>query len=201
MELFWISLNGLDRVFLLFAVFGGLLFFVRVLLSLFGADHGDADLNAADADFDGADSHDGGGSGLPLFSLQTLTGFFVMFGLVGLALHRGSNLGQGISVLGAFIAGVATMALMAKLTQMMFGLQSSGNLNVREAVGRTAMVYLGIPAAGGIGKVQVEIGSRLVEMDAMTEDPIAIKTGERVTVVEVVNPGLLMVRRFDAQNR
>jgi hypothetical protein len=192
-DLFWISLNGLDRVFLLCALFGGMTFVVRFVMSMFVGDGGDFGSDIGDGDI-GGDHADGA---FRLFSLQTLTAFFTIFGLTGLALHRGSHLSDLVSVIGAFVAGMGMMLVMAKIVQAMRGTQTSGTLQIEKAVGCRGMVYLGIPDGGGIGKVHVDVDNRLIEMDAMAQDKSAIKTGERVEVVEVVNRNVLVVIKYD----
>ena len=196
MELFLIGLDGMDRLYMISAIIGGALFVIRILLAFVGH-HGDigggGDIGGH-GDF-GA-GHDGSSSAdFHLLSLQSLTGFFLMFGMSGLALHRGVHTGAGVSLLGALLVGCGTVLVMAKLAQLMLGLQSSGTLDLKRAVGHTGLVYLGIHGESGVGKVQVEIANRLLTLDAMAQDRGAIKTGERVEVVEVINE-MLVVRRI-----
>ena len=51
----------------------------------------DTDMVGEVAHLDSADAHHVGDPGFQLFSLQGITGFFIMFGLVGLALSRGGG--------------------------------------------------------------------------------------------------------------
>ena len=188
------AFNPLDRIFLLCAVLGGFMFIAKTLIGmLFGGD-GDVDMDV-DA-LEGAGGHD-----FRVLSLQTVTAFFIVFGLLGLTLHQGAQLGEAISVLGAFAGGFAMMLVMAKIMQMMKGLHSSGNLRIADAVGKQGMVYLRIPEGGGIGKVQVDINNRLVEMDAMSTDKTQIDTGERISVTEVVNQNLLIVKKYEPETQ
>lgn len=183
----WIALNPLDRVFLVCALVGAGLFLIRLIIGMFGGD-GDG----LDADFD----LDSGGD-FQIISLHTLTAFFLVFGLAGLALHRGSGFSDAIAVIGAFACGVAMMGVIARLTQMVQQLHSSGTLDINRAVGCTGIVYLRIPAGGGFGKVHVDIDGRLVELEALAADKSEIATGERVSVVEVVQPNILVVRLYE----
>lgn len=196
MEALIIALNPLDRIFAIFAIVGGLMFLFRVVMNLFGGDND----GGGDADVDGDDlSHDGDmgdtDSSFRLLTIQGLTGFFLVFGLAGLAMHRSSKAGEVMSILVAFALGVVMMAVMAKLTSMMRQLQSSGNIDTRRAIGQTGMTYMRIPE-GGTGKVQVAIQDRLKTMDAMAEDKALIETGQRVEVVDVINQNLLIVKLY-----
>ncbi len=190
-DLFWISLSGVDRVFLICTLIGGLLFIARGVLGLFGlGDHG-AD---GGVDLSMADLTEGADLSFKVLTLQGITGFFLIFGLTGLALHRGSRVGELASILGALVAGAAMVLLLAKLTQMMQGLHSSGNIDMRQAAGQSALVYLTIPHRG-TGQIQISIQGRSRIVDAMSKEDEPIKTGERVEVVEVVNSGLMLVKR------
>lgn len=188
--------SGLDLVFFVMAVFGGLLFVARMGLAMVGMGHHDI---SSDVSSDVSMEHDvtggqDGDSGFNILTLQGLTVFFLMFGLVGLAMHRGSHLGEVISILGGLVAGVLMMAVLAKMVQMMMRLQSSGNANPDHAIGETGTVYLTIPA-DGTGQIQIGIDGRLLIYDAVAEDKGEVKTGDRVEVTRVLDGRLMVVRK------
>lgn len=189
--------SGLDLIFAISAIVGGGLFILRLALLLFGIGHdGDfsgADMGHVDAAGDAAGHDAGQGDGFRLLTVNGGMGFLMMFGLLGLALHRGSHVGETLSIIGAFAGGVAMMALMAKLFQVLQGLVMSGNLDYHGAVGQQGTVYLTIPEAGA-GQVEVCISNRMRVMDAIAEDKKPIKTGERVDIVEITG-NTLIVRR------
>ncbi len=182
--------NSLDLIFLGSAGLGGILFLVRMALSLLG---GHDDVDGMDASLD-----HGGHGDFQLLSLHGLTSFFIVFGLLGLALHRGSGVSELWSIIGATIGGVAMMALMAKLAQTMQGLVSSGNIDNHRAIGQRGSVYLNIPAAG-TGQVEVCIQGRLRVLDAVAADRRPIKTGERIEVVALEGSNTLVVRNISSQ--
>jgi membrane protein implicated in regulation of membrane protease activity len=174
--------DALDNTFLIAAVFGGLLLVITAIASLFG---GDVDELAG---FGGAD--------LQLVSSHTLTAFFMVFGLAGLALHRGSMIGPLGSMLGAIAAAALVMLAVAKLVQLLRRLESSGNLDLAaHAVGCRGEVYLTIPAHGS-GQVQLAVHGRFLTLDAITDATAPIATGEQVEVVAVAAGDRLVVRRI-----
>ncbi|MCL5270148.1 MAG: NfeD family protein [bacterium] len=182
--------TSLDLVFLISALLGGILFLLRLVLQFLGTDHG-ADVHtdlAADHDISGHDS------GMKLLSFQGMTGFFLMFGLVGLSLSMQSPAGPILSILGAFAAGFLTLVLIGYITFMMTHLQSSGTVDTREAVGQEGSVYLTIPT-GGTGKVQLTIHDRMRFYDAVSEGHESLKTGERVQVVRVTGGNVMVVKK------
>jgi len=203
MEAYFAGLTGLEKVFMGCAVFGGGLFILRMVLMLVGADSSDADMDVdmdidMDADVDASDSADFDDveidAGLRLLTFQGMTAFVMMFGLTGYAVSRNSGTGTAFTVALGCLAGFAGMWLMAKGFALMNSLQSSGNMNVKDAVGQEGTVYLTIPAEGP-GRVQLPVSGRLKVMSATSHDKVEIKTGTRVSVVAVVNERVLGVRK------
>ena len=59
---------------------------------------------------------------------------------------------------------------------------------MENAIGITGSVYLSIPPArSGLGKIHVQVQSRLVEYQAVTSHGEPLPTGARVLVVDVVD--------------
>lgn len=170
------SLTRLDHLFLLCATLGAIVALVRVMFLFVGGDLGEDAPELDDPGTPGAGFHD--------LSLHGLSSFFMMFGLVGLALDRQSRAGAGLAILGGLAAGAAALWIIARLFRFALRLQSSGTLPAQAATGCQGIVYLGIPA-GGIGRVNVRIGQRLREMDASAEDGLALPTGTPVRVTRV----------------
>lgn len=180
-----------DAIFLGCAVVGGGVFAIRTMLQLLGVGHGH-DLNTADTS-DGDADH-----GFRVLSLQGLSAFFMMFGLVGLALVRQSGAAPSVALIAASAAGVATVWLIGRMFGAMRGLQSTGNINLWSAVGQEGQVYLTVQR-GGEGKVQLVVQNRLGVYDARSEDGAELATGRRVRVVGV-NGEVLVVEPIDAKN-
>jgi hypothetical protein len=210
------NLTLVEKVFFFCAVVGGGVFLIRFILLLFGgfgdvdmetdagvdmdmdADIGDMDIDAGDAGLDagaveGLDAD--GAASFHLLSIQGVTGFFMMFGLVGLTMARQSGFGDVISIAGATCAGFATMLIIAKVYSVMRLLQSSGTLNLRNAIGKEGMVYLTIPAEG-TGKIRVVIQDGLKVFNAVSADKKEIKTDERIKVVKVVSGNVFVVKKL-----
>jgi hypothetical protein len=137
------ALSALDRVFLFTGALGAVVLVVRMALLFAGGALDDADLGEE-------------GDGFQILSIHGLSSFFMMFGLVGLALSRQSRMGSELSLMGGVAAGMAAIWVIARVFRLAFRLQSSGNLQPQAAAGCTGTVYLTIPA-GGIGRVTVRI--------------------------------------------
>lgn len=188
------GLKGLEMVFAACALLGGGLFLIRmVLFFLGGFGEADADGGVDAGDVDVGDAFEAVAS-FQLVTLQGLTAFLMMFGLVGLALLK-SDTGNIVATLGAGAAGAVTLVIVGKIFSSLLALQSSGTLDMRNAVGQEGTVYLGIPA-DGTGKAQVTVQERLMVLDAVSEGREELKTGERVKVVRVIGGRTLSVEKI-----
>ncbi len=191
---FFESLTVVEKIFFFCGSVGGLLFVIKTILQFFGADGeadvGEADIGDLDGDF-GGDSD----TSFTYLSFHSLTAFFMMFGIVGLAMSKESHFGTFLSVLGAALAGFFTMWIITRLFTMMKKLQSSGTLKMENAVGQEGTVYLRIPAES-TGKVQIALQGNLMTLDAVSENKEEIKNGERVRVVRVVSGSMLAVEKI-----
>jgi len=202
------ELSGLEKLFAICAIGGGVLFVFRLVLMLLGGDSdageidGDLDIDVdmdmdidVDADID-VDGHvDAGDTDISfkLLSLQALMTFFMMFGLVGLALLRQSKVAPPWALLGASAAGVASVWIMKKIYMSMKKLQSAGNIRIKNAIGQVGTVYLTIPS-DGTGKVRITIQDHLKVYDAISEpNGLEIKTDQRIQVVRVTSGNILVV--------
>lgn len=185
--------SGMEIFFLVSAAVGGGVFVLRLVLQLIvGVDDADTDLTAGHGDVAHADAD----LSFKLLSLQGLTAFFMMFGLVGFAMLRGSGVSEGPALVAAVAAGLAAVWVIGKIFASVRRLQSSGTIDTARAVGGGGTVYLSIPA-GGTGKVQVVVQGRLREFDAVSASGEGIPTGGPVRVVEV-RGSVLVVERAGA---
>jgi hypothetical protein len=194
------------------AIAGCTLVGIQVVLQVFGLFDTDVDVDGAHADVDvghvdvdaghadvahAADGHidDVQGHGNVLFgvlSFKALCAFAGIFGLVGLILID-RDVGTGGRVAAAAGAGFVGMLGVGWMMRSLSRLQSSGTVDIRNAVGRRGTVYLPIPGANtGQGKVTVSVQGRLMEFAAVT-DGEALATGTHVTVLAVQGETLKVV--------
>lgn len=174
--------NGLETFFLIGAIIGGFFVLIKLVMQFFGGDV-DTDIGS-DGGIDFDTEHPDSDVGFRALSLQGLSSFFMMFGLVGLALYRQSQMGVVLSIIGAVGAGLASVWVIGKLFRMASQLHSSGTLQTRDAVGSTGIVYLTIPE-GGMGLVSINFQNRLREFDATEVNGRKVPTGTPIQVIEV----------------
>ncbi len=179
---FFSQYNGVELFFLSCAAIGGFFVLMRFVLLFVGMDHGtDGDISGG-PDIDG--HHTDSDVGFKLLSLQGITSFLMMFGLVGMALYNQSKMGIAISMTGAVIAGLGSVWMIAKMFSVVIKLQSSGTIPIDSTVGTQGKVYLTIPENGS-GRVLVNVRNSLREYDAVSQDNTKIETGVSIRVVWV----------------
>ena len=182
----------IEWFFLGCSIFGGCFFVIRLISQLLGiVGLSDSDLpshhDAIHTDHDISDSFDS----FKYFTIQNLTAFLMMFGLVGLGMIR-SHIHIMLTLIAACIAGGFTVYLMVKIFTTMSKLESSGTLDMNNAIGQEGTVYLTIPKHGS-GQVQIAIQDRMQVLDAVSEHNEIIETGERIFVVRVIDDYILSV--------
>lgn len=144
--------------------------------------------DAADGSFDVELGDVDHGSGIGLFSTQTIAAFFVAFGWVGVAAIKSGMEVIWVAAI-AFGSGVLSMFCMYHMLRGLLRLQSKGNLEYSSAIGAEGTVYVTIPGSDEEGgQIQVTIQGRLTTASARKLSPGAVKPGQRVKVVGVNGP-------------
>ena len=169
----FLGLSVLEMLYVASAVLGGLVFLVRIVLLFFVGD-GDGALDDVGVDSD---------AGFQLLSIQGLSGFFVMFGLVGLGLIQ-AGVSELLTSVWALVVGGITILAVAQLSSLMLRLQSSGNIELASTLGSEGTVYLTIPA-DGVGRAHIRIHDRLRTYDARNKTKTELKTGTPIRVAEI----------------
>ncbi len=220
MQAWWEGLGLVLQVLYCIAIPSTLILILQMVLSMMGgADDGgvdvsdtsgldvsgdmdvDADLSGEVCDacggiHDGGDVHDGGNpadfGNLKFLTLQTIVTFTTVFGWVGIVCV-GAGLAVPAAMLIALVCGLAMMFVVAKLVQVSAKLAEDGTLNLKNAIGETATVYLSVPPKGqGEGKVTMQLQGRFCELDAVNAGDAALATGTQVLVTDVLGDTLVV---------
>ncbi|HET9473823.1 MAG TPA: NfeD family protein [Steroidobacteraceae bacterium] len=165
------SHNGIEQMFLLSGIVGGVIILFQLILMIVGLDH------------HGTDVHVDSDAGFQALTIQGISSFFAMFGIVGYALYHGALLGAAVAIIGAVAAGSFSMWLIQKIFRSMMKLQTSGTVSLYAAVGSEGSVYLTVGKDGG--RVQINFANRLREFDAVSADGSTIPTGTPIRVQSV----------------
>lgn len=141
----------------------------------------------------------GGGAlaafGLRLISLRSIIAFLAIGGWVGYTLCY--SLDWYYSLIIALVCGFAAACGMAGAMLGMEKMQSSGNLDPHNAVGKIGTVYLTIPPdRAGQGKVNILIQERYAEYEAVTDDNSPLPTASEIKVVKHLGSNVLLVTKY-----
>lgn len=192
----WNELLLIQQIFALIALPSTLLIVIQTVLMLIGIG-GDG---GADAEVDIDDGIEVPDDGLAIFSVRGVTSMLCITGWVAVALLE-TSLPQGVSIAIAIACGVATLIGMAYLMRAVYRLQSSGNIDVENCVGKIGEVYIPIPSTGnGSGKINLTVQEKFSEFTAITTSAEQLKTGAFVRVVAVSPSGVLVVEPIDKKD-
>ncbi len=218
MEAWWEGLGPVLQVLYCIAIPSTLILLLQMILSMMGGDS-DGGIDVSDTSgldlsgemdvdvmFDGdvpdvsgdlGDvGHDGGNPAdfgtLKFLTLQTIVTFLTVFGWVSIVCVSG-GMSPVFGILLGAVCGFIMMFIVAKLIQMSGKLAEDGTLNLKNAIGETATVYLTVPAKGaGEGKVTMQLQGRFCEIDAVNAGATPLPTGTQVLVTDVLGDTLVV---------
>ncbi|MCT4542737.1 MAG: hypothetical protein N4A63_04265 [Vallitalea sp.] len=198
MNTWWESLNTLQKFFYYIAIPSTLVLVIQTILTLIGiGDGGDANVDIdIDSDFDSDLSDTVTSADFKFISIRGILSFLTIFGWTGVSLSS-TNMPPYLIIIISTIAGLIAMIVVALLFYAVSKMQSNGVIRYKNALGCNGEVYIPIPAnKKGIGKIQVTIQERLVEVDAMTTSNKPITTGSMVRVIDIINNHILIVEKI-----
>ncbi|MCB1135165.1 MAG: hypothetical protein KDK78_02750 [Chlamydiia bacterium] len=129
-----------------------------------------------------------------IFSMHSLSGFFMMFGWAGLAASKQFDLSDLLALLIAFAGGLCMLGCMALIFRAASKMTSPGAVyELKDTIGQRATVYLQIPATGR-GLIQLDIAGLTRDVEAVSESGSLIPSFCDVEVVAVQDPRTVRVR-------
>lgn len=183
------------------ALLGTVVFVLRLGLMMLGGDHGDGghggdfghgdtgDFSLEGHDLDGHDSD----SAFAILSVQTVSVFMMGFGWTGLGCLLGAGWPMSAGIGLGFLVGVLMIWILTRTLGAVRTLESSGNVQIRSALGLEGDVYARVPAAGeGRGQVRLIIDQRQRMFNAISRAG-EVTSQTRVRVVSVNDDNTLTV--------
>jgi len=207
----WNNLTLLKQIFYTVAIPATLVLVIQSIMAMIGLSDFSTDTDGLDINgfddpdgFDGIDSsqdiemHDQAGNDLSgvfkFFTIRGLVAFFSIFGWTGVVLAEAVH--PAIAIFVALLSGLLAMMVIGYLFYLMTALQYSGNIHYDNCIGKTGEVYLTIPPKNqGRGKVTLTVQERLIEVNAITEDELPIKSGDTITVIGMMSDHTAIVKR------
>jgi membrane protein implicated in regulation of membrane protease activity len=183
LQMWWDSLNFELQCFYGIAIVSLFSLFIQMILSLFMG-LGD------EAGALGAGDH---ASGLSIFSVRSVTAFFVGFGWTGVICTK-AGYGLPLTLVLSVFAGALLMAAIIFMMLSFIRLQSSGTLDYANAVGQIGTVYVTVPPGQRSGgQVEALIQGRFVIAEALHRGAEPISPGTKVRVVEKIGASTLVI--------
>jgi hypothetical protein len=189
MEFWWASLDLYLKIMWGIAIPISIIFIIQMIMTFFGmGDHGDI---SGDADIDANIQVP-----FQLFTFRNFVNFFLGFAWTGISFYESIVNKVWLTLLAVGIGLVLVTIVMSILYMLSKAIQS-GNIDINNAIGKTATVYFTIPAAGkGIGKIQMSIQQAVREYDAISKTDTIIPTGSIVRVKDIVDSHTLLVENL-----
>jgi len=201
LNIWWNDLTLIGQIMACAAIPMTVVMILQLILMIIGIGfESDTD---SDMDDSGIDSHaetpphetsnNGNTSILKIFTVRGIVAFFALGGWAGLA-AASANLHPIWVIQISLFVGVCALLLAAIVIRLALRMQTSGNLNLNNAVSQTAEVYIRIPPARKEkGKVTMILQERFVELDAVTDSNVELIPGTKVEVVALVDSDCLVV--------
>ncbi len=182
----WISLDFEKQLLYGIGIVSLALMLFDLILSIIGIGGHSTDL----PDIGAATDHT---TGLGILSFRTVTAFFTGFGWVGgIALNQGASL--PVALIWATLSGLTLMFAIYGVMLLLMRLQTTGTIDIHNAIGNGGSVYIRIPAArSGAGQVEVMVQNRLSIIDAYTDESSEIPPRTRVEIVGVIGNNAVSV--------
>lgn len=198
---YFMGLSTFAKVLWFIAVPSTVFYFMQLVMMLIGM--GDHDMSSGhdfhmdvhtDADsFDvDVDSGDAGGTdslegSFNLLTVKNLIAFMMIFGWAGLyAIEEGWKIGTIIFF--SCSLGITTIIILGLIMYILSKAQSSGTMDIRNALHQTGRVYIPIdPRDEGTGRVQIAVQGSTREIRAITKDREKLETGTPIRVVGIIN--------------
>jgi hypothetical protein len=192
----WSSLDGLNQFFYgAAAVMSGFFIWqlVMALLGLAGHDDVTSQVDTFDhtaVDHTAAsDAHDSV-LAFKLISVRSILAFLTLFFWASALYYKDHSL--SVTMLIATAWGVAAMAVIAWIFNLLMKMTESGNPRISTAVGAPGTVYMNIPA-NGVGEIRVMVSGVMSNVRARTRDGQPVMAGRKVMVTKVLDANMVEV--------
>lgn len=184
----WAEFDLTVQIFYGIALLAGLIIAILAIMSVIGLDH-----DHLDSVGDAGDATDG----TSLLSLKPILGFLLGFGWAGGA-ARSNDYSLAASCGIALVAGAIAMACIFLLIRSTSRMRSDGTLKMANAVGQIGTVYINVPGASVAGgQITVNVGDRMVVLQAIHSGPATLPSGTKVKVLELIGSDTVRVTTLE----
>jgi hypothetical protein len=202
MQVWWEALSTFQQIMFVIAVPSTLILIIFLIMMIVGIDGTDAFGGDGDFDVGGIDGINDEPfsdiSGLRILSVRGALTFLSIGPWMGFILDN--YMVTWIAGIVGLFSGALSAVLLALAFKASLKLESEGNVNYINSIGKIGNVYLRIPARrSGKGKINVIVQERYVEIDAITDDDEIIVTGTNVEVIALLTDTTVIVKRANVR--
>jgi len=204
-SIWWTNLGLIGQIMACAAIPMTVIMLLQLVLMIIGVGFGseaDGDLDdggmESNAETTPPDSKTGSNTNtFKIFTIRGIVAFFALGGWAGLAaLAAGLHPFWAIQI--SLFAGVCALLLAAIIIRLALRMQTSGNINLNNAISQSAVVYIRIPSErSDKGKVTMLLQERFVELEAVTDSKADIMPESNVKVVAITDDDCLVVSPAD----
>ena len=187
---FFDALDPFLRTYWFIALPTSLIFIIQTAMTFISVDASEG----LDADFDG--NLDGGDGPFQVFSFRNLINFLLGFSWSGISFYDTIS-NKTFLLIVALAIGVAFVLVFFFIMKQIQKLAEDNTFKIDETIGKTAEVYLAIPAKmSGKGKVMISVKGSFHELPAMTENENKIASNAMIKVIRVESDEILIVEQI-----
>lgn len=168
------------------ALTGSGMFIIQFIINIFGiSDHESFDTgDVASDNVDDVNSDYADAKKFKWLSLQTITGFLMVFGWTAITCQNEFGLHNHTTIVISLSAGIFAALIIRSVFKLANKLRSSGSVfKIEEAVGKEAHVYQRIPK-DGVGKISIILNDFTHEIDAISHENKELPSFIRVKIIE-----------------
>ncbi len=174
------------------ALAGSGMFFIQFVINILGVGDHDS-LDAGEAFTDDGHSHTDARR-FKWLSMQTLTGFLMMFGWTAITCQYEFDLQNSTTIGISLAAGIFAALIIRSIFKLAKRLMSQGSIfRIEDAIGKEAYVYHRIPK-DGVGKISMTLQHFTHEIDAITDHPEDLPSFMRVKIVQINDDNTVVVK-------
>lgn len=182
-------------IFWFCALSGSGMFLIQFIINIFGiSDHDSFDTNDVASDnIDDAGQDSANAEKFKWLSMQTITGFLMMFGWTAITCQSEFGLQNTTTIITSLAAGIFAAIITHSIFNLAKRLRSSGSIyRIEDAIGKEAYVYQRIPK-GGVGKISMTLQHFTHEIDAISHHTEELPSFMRVKIIDKSDDNTVIV--------
>lgn len=194
--MWWELLSSFQQIMFVIAVTASFVMLIFLVLMIIGIEGSDFDGIDADVDMDVDFSNDEPFTGIGGLRILTIRGALAFLSMGAWTAYLLVNWMHPLiaSAIG-IVVGAISAYLLALAFRATYKLESSGNIDYVNAIGKLGSVYIRVPKSkSGKGKITITIQERYIEVDAMTEEDYDLMPNTTVEVVGIEDTTTLIIK-------